>query len=127
MVTGRSAVTYLPRSLVSKPAQKPDIRQDEAGRNWFAQGSVDDIQLAGLWTDLLIDRRVNQVNETDATLLINSTTSILGADVRASFIHRDNEQDWAITRGEEEQKHTLVTAKADVQFILPLTVEGRFG
>lgn len=124
----REVSGYLLTTILGlKAGAEAGWRQDEAGRNWFAQGSVNDIQLAGLWTDLLIDRRVNQVNETDATLLINSTTSILGADVRASFIHRDNEQDWAITRGEEEQKHTLVTAKADVQFILPLTVEGRFG
>lgn len=104
-------------------------RDDLAGKNDYLQAQVGFGLISGIDLDVLYDRRTDETDAVDKTLGFQIGTSIIGVDVDAKIINRENDQAWAGSgyTVEPEQKHTYITAKKDIDFFLPLQLEGRYG
>lgn len=100
-------------------------RDDAAGINDYTQAQIGIGLFSGVDTTVLFDRRTNEIDQVDNSVLVNLGVELLGIDVDTKIIHRTNDQSW--THAEAEQLHTYVTATKDVDFFLPLQLEGRFG
>lgn len=95
--------------------------------NNFVRAEVGKLSWAGIDASLLYDRRQDEDEDTDETIRATFGASILGADVEATIHNRKNEQVSWVPADEREQQHVWVTAKSQVNLLLPLTLEGRFG
>lgn len=96
--------------------------------NDFVQAEVTGIRFAGIETGVLYDRRADEAGAEDQTLRASFETPILGVIVKATVHNRTNDQNWAVSTGEDEQQHVWVVAQREfTDWVLPLKLTGRYG
>lgn len=102
------------------------MRDDDAGRNVFAQVEVNG-SWEGLDMSLLVDRRTDRSDDVDQTIRAVASAPFGDATVGMAVHYRNNDQDWAVVANETRQRTIWMTGEQTFDFGLPLHLGGHFG